>query len=78
MYGIGAVDGNAIEAGKRKAFELGWNTPEKAIDGGAKWISNKFVRSKQNTLYKMRWNPDSPGTHQYATAANWALVQSSS
>lgn len=78
MYGIGAIDGMAVEAGKRKAYELGWNTPEKAIDGGAKWIASKFIKSKQNTLYKMRWNPDSPGTHQYATAANWALVQASS
>ena len=54
MYGIGAVDGRAIDAGKQKAFELGWNTPEKAIDGGAKWIANKFILSTQNTLYKMR------------------------
>ncbi|WP_172626161.1 hypothetical protein [Pluralibacter gergoviae] len=33
---------------------------------------------RQNTLYKMRWNPEKPGTHQYATAANWALAQSKS
>lgn len=26
----------------------------------------------------MRWSPEKPGTHQYATAANWALAQSKS
>lgn len=51
---------------------------DEAIDGGAKWISNKFINNKinqQNTLYKMRWNPSNPGVKQYATAINWALIQ---
>ncbi|EJJ6363209.1 hypothetical protein NJG99_002574, partial [Staphylococcus pseudintermedius] len=29
----------------------------------------------QNTLYRMRWNPKKPGTHQYATDISWAKVQ---
>ncbi|WP_411841593.1 hypothetical protein, partial [Staphylococcus equorum] len=24
------------------------------------------------TLYKMRWNPENPGEHQYATDVRWA------
>src|SRR5690606_41727161 len=37
-----------------------WTTPEKAIEGGAKWIAENYIRSathQQDTLYKMRWNP---------------------
>ncbi|MBF1962028.1 N-acetylglucosaminidase [Enterobacter hormaechei] len=78
MYGIGALDGRAVETGSKMAKKMGWTTPEKAIDGGAEWIANHYIKAKQNTLYKMRWNPEKPGTHQYATAANWALAQSKS
>ena len=28
-----------------------------------------------NTLYKMLWNPENPGTHQYATDIGWAVKQ---
>ncbi|MEN5017990.1 N-acetylglucosaminidase [Erwinia sp. Eh17-17] len=76
MYGIGALDGKAVTTGSKMAKKMGWTTPEKAIDGGASWIASHYIRAKQNTLYKMRWNPEKPGAHQYATAANWALAQS--
>ena len=59
---------------------MGWTTPNKAIDGGAKWISENFINNgsyHQNTLYKMKWNPSDPGVHQYATAINWAVAQTS-
>ncbi|WP_157825426.1 N-acetylglucosaminidase [Rahnella sp. AA] len=78
MYGIGALDGKAVVTGSNMAKKMGWTTPEKAIDGGASWIASHYILAKQNTLYKMRWNPENPGTHQYATAANWALAQSKS
>ncbi|HBT3387961.1 TPA: N-acetylglucosaminidase [Klebsiella pneumoniae] len=71
MYGIAAVDGNAVGGGKATAYSRGWFTPESAIRGGAEWISRAFVHKKQNTLYKMRWNPAHPASHQYATDVNW-------
>lgn len=71
MYGIAAVDGNAVGGGKATAYSRGWFTPESAIRGGAEWISRNFVHKKQNTLYKMRWNPVHPASHQYATDVNW-------
>ena len=52
----------------------GWNSISKAIIDGAKFIAQDYIKSGQNTLYKMRWNPDQPGTHQYATDINWANV----
>lgn len=80
MFGIGAVDSNPIGGGSRRAYEQGWTTPEKAIIGGAAFIGNNYVKAGQNTLYKMRWNPDAMETygkasHQYATDIGWAYKQ---
>lgn len=76
MYGIGAVDNNATLGGLGTAYYKGWFTPELAIDGGAQYISANFVNNArhkfQNTLYKMKWNPDAPASHEYATSVNWA------
>lgn len=77
MYGIGVFPGNT-QNGVVVAYNKGWFSVDEAIDGGAKWISEKFVnnsKNQQNTLYKMRWNPSNPGTKQYATSINWALIQ---
>ncbi|MBD3108366.1 N-acetylglucosaminidase [Bacillus sp. AGMB 02131] len=78
MYGIGAYDGTALRSGSEYAYKQGWFTPEQAIIGGAKFISERYVNHavyKQNTLYKMRWNPSQPGIHQYATDIAWAYKQ---
>ena len=45
----------------------------KAISGGAKFIHDHYLSNpEQNTLYSMRWNPEKPGVHQYATDIKWA------
>ncbi len=72
VFGIGAYDYNALGEGLNFAKASGWNSVSKAIIGGAKFIGNSYVKAGQNTLYKMRWNPTHPGTHQYATDINWA------
>lgn len=74
MYGIGAVDSNALKGGAKRAFDEGWFTPEEAIIGGAQFI-NTYIARGQDTLYKMRWNPVSPGHPQYATHVAWATIQ---
>ncbi len=79
MFGIGAIDEDPIGGGASYAYQNGWTTPEKAIDGGAEWISTYYINNPdyaQNTLYKMRWNPKAPGNHQYATDVAWASKQS--
>lgn len=78
VYGIRATDTNTIATASAKAYELGWTSVEAAIKGGAKWISENYINSpdgRQNTLYKMRWNPDKPGQHMYATDVTWATAQ---
>lgn len=72
VFGIGAYDNNPLVEGIKYAKEAGWDSVSKAIIGGAKFIGQSYVKAGQNTLYKMRWNPAHPGTHQYATDINWA------
>ncbi len=78
MYGIGAYDKCPITCGAEYAYKQGWFTPEAAIIGGAEYIASQYINNptyKQDTLYKMRWNPGNPGTHQYATDIGWAVKQ---
>ena len=78
MFGIAAYDSGALSGGSQKAYREGWTSVEAAIRGGAEWISRFYVNStdtRQNTLYKMLWNPERPGYHQYATDAGWAVKQ---
>ncbi|RYL87288.1 SH3 domain-containing protein, partial [Sporolactobacillus sp. THM19-2] len=82
MFGIGAYDGNAVNAGAEYAYSHGWTTPGKAIEGGAAWIADHYIYNRayrQDTLYKMRWNPDAlvmgNAAHQYATDPGWAVKQ---
>lgn len=80
MFGIGAYDSNPNYWGAKYAYEQGWFTPELAIIGGAKFASRNYVNHPtylQDTLYKMRWNPATPGVHQYATDVAWASKQTS-
>ncbi|MFC7363953.1 MULTISPECIES: PA14 domain-containing protein [Bhargavaea] len=78
MYGIEAYDKSPLESGAKKAYREGWTTPSIAIREGAKWIADRYIHHptyKQDTLYKMRWNPENPGLHQYATDIGWAAKQ---
>src|SRR5690625_2362687 len=78
MYGIGAVDSNPLGGGAIHAYNEGWDTVEKAIIGGAKFIGNSYIKNGQNTLYKMRWNPkmnEGMAWKQYATDIGWASKQ---
>ncbi len=79
MFGIAAYDGSVVASGSGKAYQEGWTSPAEAIRGGARWISEHYINasdgSRQNTLYKMRWNPDNPGEHLYAGDIAWATTQ---
>ncbi|GKU82237.1 SH3 domain-containing protein [Niallia sp. NCCP-28] len=80
MYGIGAYDGSAVASGAKYAYNAGWFTPEAAIIGGAKFIAQGYINAGQDTLYKMRWNPEAAvnkgiATHQYASDIGWATKQ---
>lgn len=71
FYGIGAFDVAAIKEGSSYAKKEKWDSKERAITGGAKFIRDEYFDNEQNTLYDMRWNPNNPGTHLYATDIKW-------
>lgn len=83
FYGIGAYDNTPLSGGRKLAIINGWNSPEKAITGAARWIKLNYVDDQpnpQNTLYKMKWDiqnamaPSNPNPwHQYATSRTWAV-----
>lgn len=75
MYGYGAKDSCPLECGAKYAFDQGWFTPEAAILGGAGQVATNYIARGQDTLYKMKWNPEKPATHQYATHVQWAVIQ---
>lgn len=77
FYGIGAVDSGPLSGGRALAVKMGWDSPQKAIIGAARWIKENYISRSQYTLYLMRWNPsaiENGGTasHQYATDVEWA------
>lgn len=77
MYGYGAKDSCPLTCGEQTAYENHWFTPEAAIIGGAQFISSGYIHNdtfKQDTLYKMRWNPVQTW-HQYASDIGWAIKQ---
>ncbi|SES41166.1 peptidoglycan-binding protein [Salipaludibacillus aurantiacus] len=88
MFGIEAVDSDPYTRGSVRAFREGWFTPEASIRGGAQFISNNYLERGQDTLYKMRWDPDfheaavssdvriaRSSFYQYATDIGWAYKQ---
>src|SRR5699024_4010666 len=55
MFGIGAADSDPKRLGAIRAYNEGWTSPKKAIEGGAKFIGEDYIHNsyKQNTLYKI-------------------------
>ncbi len=80
MFGINAYNRDPNLWGAERAYHEGWDTVEKAIYGGAKWIANGYINrmpDPQNTNYKMRYNLKESMSHQYATDIMWAYKQAS-
>lgn len=71
FFGIGAFDENALHHGSSYAKKENWDSPDKAIMGGAKFVRENYFENNQLSLYQMRWNPADPGKHQYASDINW-------
>ncbi len=73
FYNIGAYSGeNNYILGLQRAVKEGWNTRQKAITGGAKFISSNYVNNGKDTLYFQKFNVSSsrktaPYTYEYMT-----------
>lgn len=59
------------------AREHGWNSPEKAIIGGAEFCSDGYIKVGQNTYYYMDFNIKNPKLiwHEYAGAIHDASAK---
>ena len=59
FFNISASGNSSTEIilnGLRYAKEQGWDTIEKAIEGGAKFIAKKYIAAGQNTLYFQKFD----------------------
>ncbi len=87
FYNIGAFTGaNPIASGlswckSGKTYSRPWNTPMKSINGGAKYIGDKYINCGQNTIYFERFNVNRSSkyglySHQYMTNVYGAAAES--
>lgn len=69
FYNIKATgtQGQIITNGLKYAKEQGWDSPYKAILGGAQFIAKDYISVGQDTLYLQKWDliVPNPGRHQY-------------
>lgn len=80
-YNIGAYsDANPVMRGLEYAKSQGWNTKEKAVYGGAKFIADGYIKRGQNSIYYQRFNvangANYVGTHQYMTNVSACYTES--
>ena len=86
FYNIGAFTGaNPIASGlswckSGKSYSRPWNTPAKSINGGAKYIGDKYINCGQNTIYFERFNVNRSSkyglySHQYMTNVYGAAAE---
>ena len=67
-----AKDGKGVSSQDKQNYLLPWDTPEKAIKGGAVFIGNSYISVGQNTLYLQKFSvnsnyPNKLYWHQYMT-----------
>ncbi len=69
----GQTNEQVITSGLKYARDHGWDSVEKALRGGADFISANYIKRAQDTLYLQKFNVNPPGTpnayetytHQY-------------
>lgn len=71
-FNIGATSsGNPVMNGLRYAYNKGWTTQTKALNGGAAFMANGYINAGQNTIYLQKFNvcngAGKVATHQYMT-----------
>ena len=71
-FNIGAFGGtDPLYNGLLYAYSKGWNTPAKAVSGGAQELAKNYINQGQYTGYYQRFNvrngAGKVGTHQYMT-----------
>ena len=83
FFNIGAFGDNNTEVitnGLNRAKQEGWNSRAASIIGGAKFLSNNYISSGQDTYYYQDFNVQQPDKlyHQYAQAVHDAYNKGNS
>lgn len=61
------------ESGAEYARQQGWDSPEKALEGGVQILSEEYVLRHQDTLYLQKWNVDPRSVTKEGESRNfWA------
>ena len=62
FFNIGAFDSssNTVQSGINLAYSKGWNTPQKAIEGGMDYFKEKYLKYGQNTVYFQKFDVANP------------------
>ena len=74
LYANGGIVKKNYKAGSHTSYGRKWDSPSKAIKGGAKFLKNAYISKRQSTVYTEHFNVlngiDAVGTHVYMTAVN--------
>ena len=69
------------EGKNKKSYDRPWDSPAKAIKGGAEVYSENYIENKQDTYYTKKFNvmngEEAVGTHQYMTNVQAAADEGS-
>jgi len=77
-YNIGASGINdeiVLKNGAKRAQREGWDTPEKAIIGGAKIIAQQYIAIGQDTLYTSKFDIIGPDYYNHQYMQNIAVAK---
>lgn len=77
--GMGAVERGLWYASQSGTYGRPWNTPEKAILGGALFYGTNYIKAGQDTLYLKKYNVQGSNMykHQYMTNVDGASAEGS-
>ena len=77
---LGLIYANGGANGTQTSYNRPWNSPSRAINGGAEWIAEGYISDGQDTMYLMKFNVTPVGTygHQYMTNIRGVYIKSES
>ena len=77
IYANGGKASKNYAAGPNKTYGRKWDTPAKAVRGGARYLNSSYIKNNQATAYTEHFNVlngmDKVGTHVYMTALNGGI-----
>ncbi|MBE6124933.1 MAG: hypothetical protein E7186_01265 [Erysipelotrichaceae bacterium] len=77
---LGLIYANGGVNGTETSYNRPWNSPSRAINGGAEWIAEGYISDGQDTMYLMKFNvtPVWTYSHQYMTNIRGVYIKSES